>query len=1052
SATRVYELTGLALPPGGFLSFEQVDGDGTAAVPIGNQASPQGGREKRLLSHVRTMYWNSALSGPLPLGQQGVRGMRFEAYQLAYTPALLDDIYPGKWTPAMLAEGKYVLSEAYKAEGLFPASDADEEAWLRSGHAVYFADAAQRFCMPDGYRDARGGLVRVTYHADYHLLVEERKDELDNATRVESFDMRLLVPVRTRDANDNLVEVALDTHGLVTGTALRGKGSEGDDLLGFAPDLTQAQIDAFFAAPEAHASALLGHATTRFVYDYGHVPARAALISRETHHQAALASGVPSSLCLSFEYSDGMGRVAMKKVQAEPGLARTLDGSGQVVIVDTSPGPRWIGSGRTVVNNKGKPVKQYEPYFSASHLYEGAPALVEIGMTPVLYYDPLGRMVRAELQNGTLREESHGAWQQEVRDENDTVLGSAWYAVRTSGPLASVPEENTAAIRAAQHHDTPSVEHLDPLGRPIFSVAHNRFTDENGAVIEQQQATRMVLDVEGRRRAAIDARGNAMLFKYDMGGHVAWQDSPDAGQRWLLGDVMRLPLYSWDANERRFQTKYDVLHRPIERVIRFADSTAHTYERIVYGEGQPDDKQHNLRAQIHRHYDAAGLMTQLDYDFKGNLTRSARTLTLVYATAPDWTDPTLVPLQAIDHVSMSEFDAMSRPVRVDTPDGSATRYVYDRAGHLGSVAASIQGAAETTFVQRIERDEKGQRLEVEYGNGVISTYEYDPAVFRLTRARTQRPSDGALLQDLRYFYDGVGNVTSIVDLAQQSIYFNNQLVEPRQEFTYDALYQLVLAEGREHIGQNLPVDEHDAHRRNLPHPSDGNAVQRYRQRYQYDPAGNLVSMRHTAGSGVFVQQWTRTLTPQATNNRLATVTVGAQAQSFAYDAQGNLAGMPHLAGMTWDFQDRLVRVDLGGGGIAYYVYGADGKRVRKVIERQGGVVEERLYLDGVERYRRSQNGAATLERDTLHVMDGHRRLALVETRTLGDDGSPAQSIRYQHDNHLSSAALELDGQGAIISYEEYHPFGSTSLQSGPSLVEVQRKRYRYTGKERDDET
>src|SRR5262249_43719354 len=41
---------------------------------------------------------------------------------------------------------------------------------------------------------------------------------------------------------------------------------------------------------------------------------------------------------------------------------------------------------------------------------------------------------------------------------------------------------------------------------------------------------------------------------------------------------------------------------------------------------------------------------------------------------------------------------------------------------------------------------------------------------------------------------------------------------------------------------------------------------------------------------------------------------------------------------------------------------------------------------------------------------------------------------------------------SIISYEEYYPYGSTSYQAGPSAAEVSLKRYRYTGKERDDET
>ena len=32
--------------------------------------------------------------------------------------------------------------------------------------------------------------------------------------------------------------------------------------------------------------------------------------------------------------------------------------------------PRWIGSGWTIYDNKGQPVRQYEPFFSATHRFE----------------------------------------------------------------------------------------------------------------------------------------------------------------------------------------------------------------------------------------------------------------------------------------------------------------------------------------------------------------------------------------------------------------------------------------------------------------------------------------------------------------------------------------------------------------------------------------------------------------------------------------------------------------------------------------------------------
>ncbi len=88
------------------------------------------------------------------------------------------------------------------------------------------------------------------------------------------------------------------------------------------------------------------------------------------------------------------------------------------------------------------------------------------------------------------------------------------------------------------------------------------------------------------------------------------------------------------------------------------------------------------------------------------------------------------------------------------------------------------------------------------------------------------------------------------------------------------------------------------------------------------------------------------------------------------------------------------------------------------------------------------------ERTTLHVMDDTKTVALLETDTLQN----AVTVRYQYDNHLGSACLELDQDAKIISYEEYHPFGTTSYRSGRTETEVSLKRYKYVGKERDEET
>jgi hypothetical protein len=101
--------------------------------------------------------------------------------------------------------------------------------------------------------------------------------------------------------------------------------------------------------------------------------------------------------------------------------------------------------------------------------------------------------------------------------------------------------------------------------------------------------------------------------------------------------------------------------------------------------------------------------------------------------------------------------------------------------------------------------------------------------------------------------------------------------------------------------------------------------------------------------------------------------------------------------MQWDYKDQLrltrrqrVRTKTSVAGPrwrrTFYVYDAAGQRMRKVCEKAQGLTEERIYLGGFEIFRKHGGpigaSSATLERETLHVMDDKQRIALVETRTL----------------------------------------------------------------------
>ena len=1040
---------------------------------------------RRLVEHVRTLYRRDDLTAPLALGQLQSLSLPFESYKLAFTPSVLQQVYVDRVTETMMAnEGRYVHSEG------------DNNWWIASGR-IYFSlnatdtpsqelDAARHhFFLPRRFVDPFGSATTVSYDAR-DLLPIEARDALGNTVRSQ-IDYRVMQPRLVTDPNGNRAAAAFDALGMVVGTAVMGKESEnlGDSLAGFEPDLDEPTSIAHLQNPFANPHDILNRAGTRLVYDLYQYqrtstsdnpqPNVVCTLARETH-DADLTQAQQTRIQHSFSYSDGFGREIQKKIQGEPGP-----------LIDAGPAvnPRWVGSGWTIFNNKGKPVRQYEPFFSATHQFEFAKS---VGVSPVLFYDPVERVVATLHPNHTYEKLVFDPWRQETWDVNDTVLEPdprndpdvgeffqrlpqadylpTWRDQRQSGAMGA--EEQAAATKAAAHANTPGVAFFDTLSRPFLTVEHNKF-QRNNAVVEERYTTRIELDIEGNQRSVTDALGRkVMTYDYDPLGTRIRQNSVDAGERWMLNDVMGKPMQAWDSRDHQIRHEYDALHRPTNLFVRTENGAEKLAERIVYGEGQLNDQRLNLRGRVFQQFDGAGVVTNNRFDFKGNLLSGTRQLLRDYKDEVDWGQSPV--LENETFTSSTSYDALNRPVTLTAPDRSVIRPTYNDANLLERLTVNLRGAATATvFVTNIDYNAKGQRELIEYGNSARTEYEYDKETFRLTHLKTTRsgfPNDKRILQDLNYTYDPVGNITAIRDAAQQSIYFNNQVVSADSKYVYDALYRLISADGREHIGQVAQPPQttwNDEFRVNLPHPNDGQAMRNYSESYQYDSVGNILSVIHNAANG----NWTRAyaydesnLNP--TNNRLTGTEVGSVRDQYTYDAHGNMTRMPHLPLMEWDFKDQLHAtqrqvVNNAPGEKTYYVYDAAGQRARKVTETANGTkTKERIYLGGFEVYRECNSGSVTLERETLHVMDDERRIALLETKTIDASAPlsmlPGSLTRYQFDNHLGSSCLEMDESAAVISYEEYYPYGTTSYQSGRNAAEVGFRRYRYTGKERDTET
>ena len=393
------------------------------------------------------------------------------------------------------------------------------------------------------------------------------------------------------------------------------------------------------------------------------------------------------------------------------------------------------------------------------------------------------------------------------------------------------------------------------------------------------------------------------------------------------------------------------------------------------------------------------------------------------------------------------YDALSRPVTSTDPGGNITVPAYDKSGALVKVV--LNG---TEHVQNIKYDAKGQRQSILYGNNTVTKYTYDANTFRLKTLLTTGNSGATIYQGLNYYYDPVGNITTITDSAQQTLYFNNTVVSPTQKYTYDALYRLIKAQGRELIGTaSFGTDDNTQDTAwKTTHKGDGNAVQSYTQNYTYDAVGNILTLQHIAGTG----SYTRTFNIGTANNRLTSTVVGANTYNYTHDVRGNISVMPHLSTMGWNQQNELKNIAKGTMS-AWYQYGG-GQRIRKYVNK-AGIKEERIYLGNYEIYRKfDASSLKIVERITLHVSDDTGRIAMLENRTFGtpaNDNNTAPSLmRYIYSNHLQSASLELNHLAEIVSYEEYHPYGTTSYQAMNASIQAVAKRYRYTGKERDEES
>lgn len=1056
-----------------------------------------------VIGQTRSFYDGRAFFG-LPLGQVGRFGAITRSESLTLTDEILQRAYGASIPPYLEPTGQPSWNTDYPAEfrTLLPtragytfhagsAAPFDEQGYfvttarrrydfqtgtMSTGRGLAFETLDP---LHDKERDPSAHRTLVEYD-DYQLLPTKLMDAAGLTTQA-SYNYRVMQVSALEEPNGNTTLFTFTPLGMVASTFIRGKtAAEGDQLL---PSVrVEYELNAFDDSPASAREPILVRTVRRMYHD-------SDLSVPSTDRDATITT---------VEYTDGFGRLLQTRSQGDDirfGDARfgggesllpakQRDGIGGVLVGranNNTTAPNVVVTGWLTYDNKGSVVESYEPFLSEGWAYR-QPDDHLAGQKIVTFYDARGHAVRTVYPDGTVQRIIFGVpgtIDAPALTDPDRVEPTPWEAYTYDANDNAGRTDPGASVGYAHHWDTPASIVVDGLGRTVKAVERNRDArlgpDGAPPAIEVLESL-TTYDTRGNVLTVTDPLGRAASFNhvYDCANRRLRVDNIDAGTRTSVFDARGEAVEQRDGKGALVLHNYDILNRPHRLWARDGNGRTVTLrERLEYGDAgsarqgpaeRSANRHLNRLGRLFRHYDEAGMVLLALYDFKGNVVEKSRQVLpdnailggftpapvgwVVTAFNVDWTSPANVDLDGTIYTTSLRYDALGRVTHVTCPqDVDGRRRIlapqYNRAGGLQRL--TVDGVV---FVERIVNNAKGQRVLIAYGNGVLTRHLHDPRSFRIIRTTTAHyttPSaltyvhTGPTLQDISYDYDLAGNILTIRDRTAGCGIIGTELGVDALDraFTYDALGRLRSASGREcdRLRDDRPWDPG-------PRCSDLTKTRGYSEHYRYDGAGNLIQLRH--GSNGAATNRDVALVPGS--NRVSRVTTGLTAILHAYDANGNMVSETASRHFEWDHADRLhvYRTQISASEPtvhAHYLYAADGRRVKKVVRKAGGLTEVTVYIDGLFEHRRVREA----ENNTVHVMDDQDRLALIRIgRPFTGDTTPA--VTYCIADHMRSVSVIVDQSGSSVSAEEYTPYGETSFGG------FVRKRYRFTGRERDEES
>lgn len=618
--------------------------------------------------------------------------------------------------------------------------------------------------------------------------------------------------------------------------------------------------------------------------------------------------------------------------------------------------------------------------------------------------------------------------------------------------------------------DTPRMTVFDPRGLTVRTVDFNRkiSTDIPEALITRYQyGERGEMQMCADPRFSVSAQGNEpgyqnLVSATDLLHRPVNQVSIDSGESLSLLHADGQPEWTTgnpgeEAVSQRFT--YDRIGRLLS-----LHSINGTGEILLqtrrYSDGVDNAEEYNCRGQCTEIQNGAGTETFTEFDISGKNKTFSRRFWSVRDRSADLNHPPEAETRMWINRNDLSASGNVRQLSLSCHESGQERAVYtrrngyNRRGQLISSHLTDEGGNLHALLISADYHANGACQQEMLGNGVTRYYAQEHFTKRLLRISTWRPGGNKKrypIQDISYQYDPAGNVTERYDLGREDQYFDNLRITAHNQYHYDSCYRLRRAEGREALNGGKSTI--------TPLISGSQQLVNYQRWYNYDNAGNMTQLRHSAGHN----NWTQVFSVSPESNRSLPQPVSPYEVERFFDSFGNLKESNGVH-FTRDSQQQLVRADgarraNGASDYEFYQYDSSGQRCSKLSSRiADGITQARrretvTYISGMRLCEYDYDGKPQGSHYSLSFpLAGHSAVVFLSEREPETKDIPLSLMRYNCLDAQGSVALELSAEGDIITQEEYYPFGGTSLFSSRSESEADYKYHRYSNKERDNLT